>query len=566
VLAGARDPSSGEPFVGPPSDFVCHAWRYCFADLVAALAAEDERRASAGVRYYWNDIFVEDQNSAGTQPDGYFFSAFRLAVAAIGRTVLVLQPLHAAIPLSRSWCIWEIFCTVSSRTGCELVVALPPSQKAEFERVLLGAGGVDELTSYVVAVDARNGKAFNQCDKEEIDRTIVRELGAEGFSTVNGAICAGLRAWLQQAAMELATGGGAGESDPLITKAAKWALAASLLSRQGKLAEAEPLHRQALEARERTLGPDHTDTLTSVNNLAVLLKTQGKLAEAEPLSRRALEARERTLGADHADTLMSASNLASLLQAQSKLAEAEPLHRRALEARERTLGADHAHTLTSVGILASFFQAQGKFAEAEPLSRRALEAFERTLGADHAHTLTSVGILAGLLQAQGKLAEAEPLHRRALQARERTLGADHTNTLASVNNLAMMLKDEGKFAEAEPLSRRALEARERTLGPDHADTLSSVSNLALLLQAQGKLAEAEPLCRRALEAQERTLGADHANTLNASGNLGLLLLKSSESERVGRELVAKALASLRSPPHSLPEGHPWIKKFSGALE
>jgi hypothetical protein len=87
-----------------------------------------------------------------------------------------------------------------------------------------------------------------------------------------------------------------------------------------------------------------------------------------------------------------------------------------------------------------------------------------------------------------------------------------------------------------------------------------------LLQAQGKLAEAEPLCRRALEAQERTLGADHANTLNASGNLGLVLLKSSESERVGRELVTKALASLKSPPHSLLEGHPWIKKFSGALE
>jgi hypothetical protein len=128
VLAGACDPSSGEFFVGIPSDFVSHTWRYCFPDLVAALAAEDERRASAGTRYYWNDIFVEDQNSADFKPDGYFFSAFRLAAEKIGRTVPVLQPLRAAIPLTRSWCIWEIFCTVSSRTGCELVVALPPSE------------------------------------------------------------------------------------------------------------------------------------------------------------------------------------------------------------------------------------------------------------------------------------------------------------------------------------------------------------------------------------------------------------------------------------------------------
>jgi hypothetical protein len=41
----------------------------------------------------------------------------------------------------------------------------------------------------------------------------------------------------------------------------------------------------------------------SVSNLASLLYANGRLAEAEPLYRRALEARERTLGAEHMDTL-----------------------------------------------------------------------------------------------------------------------------------------------------------------------------------------------------------------------------------------------------------------------
>lgn len=56
-------------------------------------------------------------------------------------------------------------------------------------------------------------------------------------------------------------------------------------------------------------------TLDSVDNLALLLEDQGKLADAEPMYRRSLEARERTLGAGHADTLASANNSAWLLRA-----------------------------------------------------------------------------------------------------------------------------------------------------------------------------------------------------------------------------------------------------------
>ena len=77
----------------------------------------------------------------------------------------------------------------------------------------------------------------------------------------------------------------------------------------------------------------HAQTLTYVNNLAELLTEQGKLGEAEPLYRRALEGRESTLGPMHGSTLISVNNLAKLLKAQGKLGEAEPLYRRALEGR-----------------------------------------------------------------------------------------------------------------------------------------------------------------------------------------------------------------------------------------
>ena len=125
-----------------------------------------------------------------------------------------------------------------------------------------------------------------------------------------------------------------------------------------------------LEARERQLGAEHPDTLTTVDSLAGLLHAQGKLAEAERLCRRALEGYEQQLGAHHLSTLLSVNNLASLLQVQGKLTKAERLCRRALEGCEQQLGAQHPDTLCSVSNLARLLQAQGRAAEAEPLFRR----------------------------------------------------------------------------------------------------------------------------------------------------------------------------------------------------
>ena len=72
-------------------------------------------------------------------------------------------------------------------------------------------------------------------------------------------------------------------------------------------------YQRALTARERVLGPDHPDTLISVNNLAFLYESTGRYGEAEPLYQRALTARERVLGPEHPDTLTSVNNPAYLL-------------------------------------------------------------------------------------------------------------------------------------------------------------------------------------------------------------------------------------------------------------
>ena len=82
----------------------------------------------------------------------------------------------------------------------------------------------------------------------------------------------------------------------------------------GKLDEAEPLCREALDARRATLGDKHPKTLVSVSSLASLFQSQGKLVQAEALYREALLLRREILGDKHPDTMVAMSNLEGLLQ------------------------------------------------------------------------------------------------------------------------------------------------------------------------------------------------------------------------------------------------------------
>ena len=67
---------------------------------------------------------------------------------------------------------------------------------------------------------------------------------------------------------------------------------------EGRYDEAESMYQETLETRRRTLGAEHPDTLTSLNNLAASYYSQGRYDKAESMFRETLEIRRRTLGAN----------------------------------------------------------------------------------------------------------------------------------------------------------------------------------------------------------------------------------------------------------------------------
>jgi serine/threonine protein kinase len=308
--------------------------------------------------------------------------------------------------------------------------------------------------------------------------------------------------------------------DPLMMAQLQDRLGQSLLS-LGHASEAVELFAKAHATRASRLGPDHPDTLTSMNNLALGYQAAGRLDLALPLLEKTLKLTSAKLGPDHPDTLTCMNNLARGYWATGKLDLALPLWEETLKLMIENLGEDHPHTLTIMANLAAGYQATGKLDLALPLYEETLKLMKAELGADHPDTLASMSNLAAGYLAAGKLDLALPLLEETLKLTRAKLGADHPHTLASMNKLALAYQAAKRLDLALPLLEETLKLMRAKLGADHPDTLTIMNNLAASYRAAGKLDLALPLLEETLRLLRVKLGPDHPYVLLSMGNLAL---------------------------------------------
>ena len=172
-----------------------------------------------------------------------------------------------------------------------LFVTLSPEQKKDFQAVLKKDSG--SIVASLCRIDLENATSFLAEDRERIF-AVVHRMG--GFAGFNNTVMQLIRHWVADSTRASIAGV---EDRATESQLADLARAASLLSDQGHLDEAKKMYERALTGREKTLGPDHPNTLSSVNNLAILLKQQGNLDEAKKMYERAFRGYEKVLGADH---------------------------------------------------------------------------------------------------------------------------------------------------------------------------------------------------------------------------------------------------------------------------
>ena len=122
---------------------------------------------------------------------------------------------------------------------------------------------------------------------------------------------------------------------------------------------------------EKSLGVDHQDVATALNNLALMYYEQGDYAAAEPLYKRALMIDEQAFGANHPDVATDLNNLALLYMNQGDFDAAEPMFNRSVAIKERHHKLGHPSLVTGLRNYAALLRSMGRPEEAKTLESRA---------------------------------------------------------------------------------------------------------------------------------------------------------------------------------------------------
>ncbi len=229
-----------------------------------------------------------------------------------------------------------------------------------------------------------------------------------------------------------------------------------------KVAQAEELLLSTYRTQKALLGRDHTQTLTTANNLGMTFLNRMQLDRAEPLFKEVYEMRRRPpprgRGPRHYETLNALSNLATLFMRQQKYDEARTLYERAIQARKETQGDQNVSTLRAVNNLAVMLATQGDSL------KKAADALYNAGDEDGAATMDE--------EAARKFDEARPLQSMAYEGLRDALGPTHKEVFMLFHNFTMALYNSGKHDEAIGTTRKHLQKTEedraeaeRTGGP-----------------------------------------------------------------------------------------------------
>jgi tetratricopeptide (TPR) repeat protein len=183
--------TSSEPsWQGNATAFVSHAWKYPVtapAGVMLEYAKTEDPEA-----YFWFDLFINNQNGFEiTHSFEWLCGRFKDSIRAIGKVILVLSPWNDPIPLTRSWCLWELVSTAELAGQVEFVVRLPAGEHDHFTTAIRENAGV--VYQSLLDVDARRAEASVDSDRIMIAEAIEKTVG---YAAVNAMVKDQMTNWI----------------------------------------------------------------------------------------------------------------------------------------------------------------------------------------------------------------------------------------------------------------------------------------------------------------------------------------------------------------------------------
>ena len=273
--------------------FIAHAWQYQFLDLVDTLIFHFQHEKDTAI--LWFDVFCCRQQNFSFDVR-YFESDLKSGIGAIGRTVLVfLGPWKNSIPFSRTWILYEIYCTMMTNSLFEIALTLSKERfliediTTDFEAVKakdshnihseyfsekklhttddwkISANDTSMkrlVNSLLSSVDILSSEASNMQDRDKILSVLEKDVG---IYEMNELVAELIRKWAIKKMYYCMKN----EGDSFHRLRLMSALA-NLYIMHKEFAKGEELLLEALRERHHNLGRDHVHTQKTLADLAIL--------------------------------------------------------------------------------------------------------------------------------------------------------------------------------------------------------------------------------------------------------------------------------------------------------
>jgi serine/threonine protein kinase/tetratricopeptide (TPR) repeat protein len=281
---------------------------------------------------------------------------------------------------------------------------------------------------------------------------------------------------------------------------------AKLQARLGKTHYSLGLYREAIPLQGKSrdyylanFGPEHTNTLNAMHNLANSYAGAGRREEALKMHEEVLALRRKVNGPEHPDTLAAMHNLANSYDEAGRRGEARKLQEEVLKLRLKVSGPEHPDTLSAMHNLANSYAEAGRRDEALKMREEVLTLRGKVNGPEHPETLNAMINLANSYADAGREDEALKMREEALTLCRKVNGPTHRDTLNAMTELANSYRVAGRIENAITLEEESLRLKRQHLSAGHSWTIESIENLAAWYEEADRKAEAEALRKEAAE-------------------------------------------------------------------
>lgn len=268
---------------------------------------------------------------------------------------------------------------------------------------------------------------------------------------------------LRETAKEMAAVAGPESSDTLIARARL----ANVLQILGKHEEARAIFDEVIPKLRSDAGR-RKEYFGCVTTLAASMMAQNKVAEAEPLLRDAIALGESDPETGEKAMIAMLNQLAVVDAGLGKYEEALKTYESLLPRAERVFG--ETVPLGSINLgYARVLGRMDRFEEALPHTEKAFALFDKLLGRSRFETERANSSLRGLYRHLGQTNKLEEAMKRAIELRENVQAdPNHESVLGVKEEYAAFLLEHGRAAEARAIMEPVLARAREHLAPENA--------------------------------------------------------------------------------------------------